>query len=73
MNDPDDGATIDALMDDLHKVLSPELNYNVAKNNKSLNSKVLKYMNIVFYSIIGIAMFLCFFSLCSSMASNLFE
>ena len=30
-------------------------------------------MNWTFYSVIAITMFLCFFSLCASMSSNLYE
>ena len=30
-------------------------------------------LNTLFYSIISITMFLCFFSLCASMAANLYE
>ena len=37
------------------------------------NKKLSKIINSVFYSVIAITMFLCFFSLCASMSSNLYE
>ena len=39
----------------------------------TLNDNINRIINGVFYSIISITMFLCFFSLCASMATNLYE
>ena len=37
------------------------------------DSKVKKILDKIFYGLIGVTMFLCFFSLCASMSANLYE
>ena len=36
-------------------------------------SQIKKILDKVFYGLIGVTMFLCFFSLCASMTANLYE
>ena len=72
MKDPNDSATINALAEDLAEV-SEGVKVNSAHADLMANEKVNKIINSTFYSIIAITMFLCFFSLCASMSSNLYE
>ena len=71
MNDPSDTATISALAGELETAT----NMSVISSHTDLlaNEKIKKIINWVFYSIIAITMFLCFFSLCASMSANLYE
>ena len=72
MNDPLDTATITALSNDLSKAtqMTP---FAATASDFTLNARIIKIINTVFYSIISITMFLCFFSLSASMAANLYE
>ena len=72
MNDPNDSETVEALVEDLKEATE---GINVSSQHADLlaNEKVNKIINSTFYSIIAITMFLCFFSLCASMSSNLYE
>ena len=72
MNDPNDSATIDALSEDL---AAASIGVKVISQHADLmaNQRVNTIINSTFYSIIAITMFLCFFSLCASMSSNLYE
>ena len=72
MNDPTD----DELMDQISKELSTAtyLSPFIRTDTQSLlTPHVVKIINYIFYSVICITMFLCFFSLCASMSANLYE
>ena len=72
MHDPSDTATIEKIaaeLDDANPGLGIDTMHSSLLDNKKLN----KTINSVFYSVIAITMFLCFFSLSASMSSNLYE
>ena len=72
MKDPNDKAIVTAL--ELELVLAlPATGIRNYNDNVSLNKDIVNIINAIFYSVISITMFLCFFSLCASMASNLYE
>ena len=54
-------------------VAMPGIDFKTLSTEITLNKEITRIINGVFYSIILITMFLCFFSLCASMASNLYE
>ena len=72
MKDPSDTATMDKIV---HQLQLNMPGVAVAKQDSSfvLSDNINRIINGVFYSIISITMFLCFFSLCASMATNLYE
>ena len=53
--------------------MQPPVSCEVVSPSFTLNEKIIATINGVFYSIISITMFLCFFSLCASMSTNLYE
>ena len=53
--------------------MQPPVSCEVVSSSFTLNEKIIATINAVFYSIISITMFLCFFSLCASMSTNLYE
>ena len=70
MNDPDNHTTIDKLAD----AISPfggiiKKGYDAGKSTE----KVKKVLDKTFYGLIGVTMFLCYFSLSASMSANLYE
>ena len=76
MNEPGDHATIDSLCNDI-VATEPNLEcykkYDDSSDGSVDTSKVKTILNKVFYGLIGVTMFLCFFSLCASMTANLYE
>ena len=72
MEDPNDTETINSLVEDLNNASDGVM---VISTHADLmaNGKINKMINLTFYSIIAITMFLCFFSLCASMSANLYE
>lgn len=72
MEDPNDTETINSLVEDLNNASDGVM---VISTHADLmaNEKINKMINLTFYSIIAITMFLCFFSLCASMSANLYE
>ena len=73
MNDPNDSTTIADLASDLQEAM-PGTSVDIPSAAIGLeNTKIEKIINSVFYSVIGITMFLCFFSLCASMSSNIYD
>ena len=72
MNDPDDHSTIDALATRL-ELNAPYCTVDKAYDAGSTTTKVKKILDKVFYGLISVTMFLCFFSLCASMSANLYE
>ena len=72
MKDPSDTKTINSLVEDLSNASDGVM---VISTHADLmaNEKINKMINLTFYSIIAITMFLCFFSLCASMSANLYE
>ena len=72
MVDPLDTTTNAALISDLTKA-TKYAPFASTASDFTLNARIIKIINTVFYSIISITMFLCFFSLSASMAANLYE
>ena len=72
MKDPSDTKTIDKIVKELSKAM-PGVIVGTGGSNFELSDNINRIINGVFYSIISITMFLCFFSLCASMATNLYE
>ena len=71
MNDPDDHTTIKALAEELTEATG--VSANISKTDNGDTSEIEKIINKLFYSIIAVTMFLCFFSLSASMSANLYE
>ena len=72
MNDPDDHSTIDALAKSLERA-SPSSTVSKTYEQIGSTDKIKKILDKVFYGLISVTMFLCFFSLCASMSANLYE
>ena len=81
VNDPDDHGLIDEIVSSLEaKILEEEgefissfITVSNQYSNIEANQKALDLLDLVFYLIIGIMMFLCFFSLQASMTANMYE
>ena len=72
MNDPSDTKTIDSLTTALKDATQAEnVQKSYDKNNST--SKIRAILDKVFYGLISVTMFLCFFSLSASMSANLYE
>ena len=71
LNDPSDHDLITEIADELEDCCSGEAfkTYEQVENT----DKIQSIMDKVFYGLIGVTMFLCFFSLSASMSANLFE
>ena len=74
VNDPDDHNLIDEIIEDLTVSINDEKvkiqdQYSIVE----ANSKALNLLDLIFYVVIGILMFLCFFSLQAAMTANLYE
>ena len=74
MKDPDDHVKIDQLVAALQASVNDSAiivmdQYSIKEDNQ----KALDLLNMVFYVIIAIMMFLCFFSLQASMTANMYE
>jgi len=72
MNDPDDQATINAMVADFKEVLDGS-SYTIRKEEEDKTADVDQILTKVFVVVIAITMFLCFFSLSASMSANLYE
>ena len=72
MNDPSDTVSADKIVRAI-KLISPGISVGTTNSSFTLSDNINRIINGVFYSIISITMFLCFFSLCASMATNLYE
>ena len=72
MEDPEDVATIDQLVNQLSQSANGA-EIQVSNSIAQVTARVRKMLNQVFYGLIGVTMFLCFFSLAASMSANLFE
>ena len=72
LNDPSDTVTADKIVRAI-KLISPGITVGTTNSSFTLSDNINRIINGVFYSIISITMFLCFFSLCASMATNLYE
>ena len=76
MNDSGDHNTIDLLCSDIIAADSNTECYKKYEDNSDGNvhtSKIKTILDKVFYSLIAVTMFLCFFSLCASVTANLYE
>ena len=74
VNDPDDHDLIDEIIEALTVAINDEKvkvedQYSIVE----ANSKALNLLDLIFYVVIGILMFLCFFSLQAAMTANLYE
>ena len=72
MNDPSDTDAMDKLIQGLRRAM-PGVPVVQGAGSFTLDENIYRIINSVFYSVISITMFLCFFSLCASMATNLYE
>ena len=72
MNDPSDAETIASLKDELEVATGVSVRHGT-DSTVEVEGKMKKIINSLFYSVIAITMFLCFFSLSASMSANLFE
>ena len=52
---------------------APDASVQKAYETSATTSKIKKILDKVFYGLISVTMFLCFFSLCASMSANLYE
>ena len=73
MNDPKDHDTINTLAGDLSAALGEDVRIDKSFEQTDITDKIKKLVNNVFYGLIAITMFLCFFSLAASMSANLYE
>lgn len=71
MNDPSDHATINAIATQI-QISVPNATINKTYEQEKSTSKIKKILDKVFYGLISVTMFLCFFSLCASMSANLY-
>lgn len=72
MNDPNDHTTIDSLALKL-QLAAPGATVSKTYETAGATSKIKKILDKVFYGLISVTMFLCFFSLSASMTANLYE
>ena len=72
MNDPDDHTTIDSLAAAL-ALGCPAAKLATTYKDDDSTAKIKKILDKVFYGLISVTMFLCFFSLSASMSANLYE
>ena len=78
MNDLSDHSTIDAICEDLMIATYGKLDcikkYDEGSSSGGVDtSKIKSILDKVFYGLLSVTMFLCFFSLCASMSANLYE
>ena len=73
MKDPSDSQTIDDLVTELEAAIDGSTTTQTANDSHKTIDKVTRIMNDVFYGLISVTMFLCFFSLSASMSANLYE
>ena len=77
MKEPGDQQAITNLINDIKDSIPSNKAYQIRfKNyfdNVKTNDKVDHILDVIFNVIIVITMFLCFFSLCSSMSANLLD
>ena len=82
MNDSSDHSTIDAICSDLTDVTSffvtcikkyDQGSSSSGSGGSKVTNKIKSILDKVFYGLISVTMFLCFFSLCASMSANLYE
>ena len=77
MKDPTNREHVEKLITDLKSKFTPEQANNIGiwdhYDNKETLDLVQLILDIIFNIIISITIFLCFFSLCSSMSANLMD
>ena len=73
MEDPDDHETIDEIAKAFEEEADGDQKVQVSYTAGETTSKIRKVLDKVFYGLISVTMFLCFFSLCASMSANLYE
>ena len=72
MKDPNDHQTIDAIATRL-EISAPYASVEKSYSQGSSTDKITNILDKVFYALISVTMFLCFFSLSASMTANLYE
>ena len=72
MKDPDDHQTIDAIATRL-EINAPYASVEKSYSQGGTTEKIANILDKVFYALISVTMFLCFFSLSASMTANLYE
>ena len=76
VTDPSDHMTIDGMADTIQRAfpyVTVTKAYEENSGGEDGDDKITKILNKVFYGLIGVTMFLCFFSLCAAMSANLYE
>ena len=73
MKDPDDHATIDQMVVDFKESVSPNTNVGAVYTETKAMDSVKDIVDVTFSMTIAIMMFLCFFSLTTSMSANLYD
>ena len=74
MKDPSNHDLIDELVLKLTEAIDdPSVDVFDQYSIEETNHKAIKLLDLVFYIVIGIMMFLCFFSLQAAMSANLYE
>ena len=68
-----DRVVIEAISDDFETTLGDDSWVRRAYQEKESKENVLKIMDVIFYVVIGIIMFLSLFSLLASMTANIFS
>jgi len=71
MNDPDDHVTIDELAAKLGAVTGGIIQRGYEDGDST--AKIKEVLDKTFFGLIGVTMFLCYFSLSASMSANLYE
>ncbi len=72
LKDPKDTTTLNQIVQEIQSVY-PDADYIVPSQDAQSTDKVKVILDKVFYGLISITMFLCFFSLSASMSANLYE
>lgn len=77
LKEPSNKDHIKKLVSEVKATFSPQQNHEVVVKNyfedTDSNDSAQGILDLIFNTIIVIIMFLCFFSLCSSMSANLFD
>ena len=74
VHDPDNHDLIDQIVKSLKNAIdSDDVDVSDSYSEEESSQKALELIDLIFYVVIGIMMFLCFFALQSSMMANLYE
>ena len=73
MNDPDDHDLINEITEELKFALHDQFKIELLYETKQTTQKATNLLDLVFYVIIAIMMFLCFFALQASMTTIIYD